>query len=157
MEKRPDADSTGRDPRLEAMTEELLAHLEVLARRFLLQKPGAQLSRNEATLLRFIASRGPSTMSDVSAHLGLALSSSTGVVDRLVERHLVDRARSERDRRSVVVTLTAKGERICERIVAERNALGFGMLEPLDPDQRERLLELFRAITAAESDARRGD
>lgn len=138
---------TDRD--IQTSAAELISHLEVLSRRFLLQQAGADISRNEATLLRLIADSDTVTMSDASAHLGLALSSVTGVVDRLVDRKLVRRSRPRRDRRTVVVTLTAKGTKLHERLAAERIALAVGMLEPLDEKQRAEFLELFRAISTA--------
>jgi len=86
-------------------------------------------------------------MSEVSARVGLALSSTTGLIDRLVERRLVERARSESDRRTVRVTVTTRGRRALESAIADKIRLARGMLERLEPAQREELLGLFRKVT----------
>jgi MarR family transcriptional regulator, organic hydroperoxide resistance regulator len=132
---------------LEAMSRELMRDLEILARQFLLRQSSADLSRSETALLRLLADHGPSTMSDVSAEIGLAFSSTTGVVDGLVERKLVERTRPEADRRTVVVALTRSGRKAHDNFLADRTALGVAMLEPLSPAERRKLLALFRKMT----------
>jgi DNA-binding MarR family transcriptional regulator len=135
--------------KLEAMARQLMSNLEILARQFLVGQKTSDLSRSETALLRVLADRGASTMSDVSAELGLALSSTTGVVDGLVRRRLVERARPEADRRTVVVGLTRSGRRMHDHFVTDRTSLGMAMLEPLSPAERQKLLALFRKMTDA--------
>jgi DNA-binding MarR family transcriptional regulator len=55
-------------------------------------------------------------MTDLSRLLGLSKTSATGLIDRLVKRGLVQRGRSEEDRRVVFVSLTADGRRAAERV-----------------------------------------
>jgi DNA-binding MarR family transcriptional regulator len=129
------------------MARELMLDLELLTRQFLLGQKTSDLSRSETALLRVLADRGVSTMSDISAELGLALSSTTGVVDALVERKLVERARPEADRRTVVVGLTRVGRSTHDHFVSARISLGMAMLEPLSPAERQKLLALFRKMT----------
>lgn len=133
--------------KLEGMARELMAQLEVLSGRFLVPQKSAELSRSETALLRFLADHGQSTMTDMSSGLGLALSSTTGVVDELVQRKLVSRRRPATDRRQVVVTLTRSGARMHAAFLDDRTRLGVAMLEALEPDERERLLALFRKMT----------
>lgn len=132
---------------LEAMARELMSDLEVITRQFVARQKTAELSRSETSLLRLLADRGAMTMSDLSAELGLALSSTTGVVDTLVARKLVERARPEADRRTVVVELTRSGRKMHDHFVADRASLGVAMLEPLSPSERQKLLALFRKMT----------
>jgi DNA-binding MarR family transcriptional regulator len=141
------AKDESRETSLPEMARELVRHFDVLAGRFLAHRGGGELSRSEAALLRLLADGNSSTMSDVSTALGLALSSSTGLVDRMVERKLVERSRPEADRRTVAVRLTPAGRKAHEQFVAERVALGSGMLEPLQPSERETLLALFRKMS----------
>ena len=127
------------------MARELMSHLEVLATRFLLTQK--ELSRSETSVLRFLAGHGAASMTDVAAGVNLALSSATGIVDRLVERKLVERERPEEDRRTVMVELTQKGRKMHQAFVQDRIALGMGMLEPLAPAERRKLLSFFRKMT----------
>ncbi len=131
---------------LQEMARQLMRDLEVLTRQFLAGQRTWELSRSETALLRFLTDHGPSTMSDISNDLGLALSSTTGVVDAMVRRKLVERARPEVDRRTVIVALTRSGRTMHDHFLADRTALGVGMLEPLSPVERRKLLALFRKM-----------
>jgi DNA-binding MarR family transcriptional regulator len=86
-------------------------------------------------------------MSELTSSLGIACSSATGVVDRLVERGLAERTRPDDDRRTVKVALTRRGRNLHDSYNEDRINLGRGMLAPLDPAERRRLLALFRKIT----------
>src|SRR5690242_18478527 len=126
---------------------ELVSHLETLVERFLIKEHTSDLSRREIAVLKAVADQERSTMSELTESLGMACSSATGVVDRLVERGLIERARPADDRRTVHVSLTRRGRHVHESYVENRINLGRGMLEPLDPSERRRLLALFRKIT----------
>ena len=129
-----------------ALAGELVSHLETLVQRFLLPQKTSDLSRSELAVLRVLAN-GHATMSELTSSLGLACSSATGVVDRLVERGLAERTRPADDRRTVNVALTRRGRHLHDAYNEDRINLGRGMLEPLDPAERRRLLALFRKIT----------
>jgi DNA-binding MarR family transcriptional regulator len=134
-------------PDLETLAQELMGRFDLLTRELLVSQQSASLSRGESTLLAFLVEHGPATMSEISSLLGLALSSTTGLVDRLVERRLVERARPESDRRTVRVLLTTRGRRELESFTADRIRLARGMLERLEPRERKVLLGLFRKMT----------
>jgi DNA-binding MarR family transcriptional regulator len=132
---------------IEELARELMQRFEVLTREFLVPQQSANLSRGETTLLGFLDEHGPATMSEISSLLGIALSSTTGLVDRLVERRLVERARPESDRRTVRVMLTSRGRKALQTCTADRIRLARGMLERLEPGEREVLLAFFRKMT----------
>jgi len=54
---------------------------------------------------------GPKTAGQLSAATGLRPAATTALIDRLVDRGLVERVRGEQDRRQVLVRMTAEGER----------------------------------------------
>lgn len=126
-----------------------MRHLEVLVHRYLVRQKSGEMSRSEVAVLRILSDHGASTMTDVAAALGLAMSSTTGVVDKLVEQGLAERTRPEDDRRTVRVALTRRGQRAHDLFLAERLDLGHGMLAPLSERERCTLLSLFRKITDA--------
>lgn len=76
-----------------------------------IQEPEAELSLHECEVLRFLQQRGTCIMRELSEHMGLALSTMTGIVDRMVQKGIVDRERPEEDRRIVKVSLTDLGHR----------------------------------------------
>lgn len=134
-------------PDLDSLSQELIRRFDVLTREFLVPQQSSNLSRSETTLLGFLAEHGPATMSEISSLLGMALSSTTGLIDRLVERRLVERARPESDRRTVRVMLTTRGKRALQTYTADRIRLARGMLERLEPRERDVLLGFFRKMT----------
>lgn len=139
-----------RDAGLEEKARELMSHMERLADRVYLQQDAAEVGRREAIVLRNLAE--PLTMGELSARLGLALSTVTGIIDRLVERELVTRDRSEDDRRIVVVKVTPRGRRMSEKCQAGKVELGTAFLSALEPDEREALIALFRKIAKEHGD-----
>ncbi|MGA7615606.1 MAG: MarR family transcriptional regulator [Thermoanaerobaculia bacterium] len=145
---RQKASTIEQESELALKARELMSHIETLGSRFLQLEKKIDLSRSEALLLRFIAGHGRTSMSELSSQLDLACSSSTGIVDRLVERGLVERFRPQENRRTVLVELTTRGRHLHQKIGEERASLGTAMLEPLDPHEREQLLDLFRKITS---------
>ena len=64
----------------------------------------------------------PKRMSDIAARLGIGLPSATAMIDRLVEKALVEREHIASDRRVVVCRLTAKGQQEVERFSRVRSA-----------------------------------
>ncbi|AGZ43054.1 MarR family winged helix-turn-helix transcriptional regulator [Actinoplanes friuliensis] len=85
------------------------------------------------------------TIVELGRRLGLTHSAAVRMIDQLESRALVTRARSDQDRRSVVLTLTAAGQQKAADVLAARSAVLATVLEPLsaqDRDQLERLLDL---------------
>ena len=68
----------------------------------------------QTRLLGILRDRHP-TITELAAFLQLDKSSVTGLVDRAEERGLVRRVASERDRRSVQVTITPAGRELIHR------------------------------------------
>ncbi|MEO8218479.1 MAG: MarR family transcriptional regulator [Acidobacteriota bacterium] len=132
-------------------SRELMAHIDQLVRDSLLAEKSGDLSRIDTKLLRLL-SDAPLSMSDISSRLDVALSSATGLVDRLVRGGLAARERPPENRRTVRVTLTARGRRANDRIGEARTAFGLAMLEPLSRSERESLLDLFRKMTGSDDD-----
>ena len=54
--------------------------------------------------------KGPMRMGEIANFLGNTLSATTSIIDRLVERRLIERGADPSDRRVVVCKLTAEGE-----------------------------------------------
>jgi DNA-binding MarR family transcriptional regulator len=67
------------------------------------------LSVPQFRVLTFLNHRPGAPLSSVAEHLGVARSTASATVDRLVRRQLVDRQTHPEERRSVVLTLTATG------------------------------------------------
>jgi DNA-binding MarR family transcriptional regulator len=67
------------------------------------------LSVPQFRVLTFLSRRPGAPLTGVAEHLGVARSTASAIVDRLVRRKLVNRTPHPGERRSVVLTLTATG------------------------------------------------
>lgn len=63
----------------------------------------------------FMLGQRQQRMSDIAAYLGSSLSSATSMIDRLVDKGLVERAHDPDDRRVVTCRLTSLGREAVER------------------------------------------
>jgi DNA-binding MarR family transcriptional regulator len=102
---------------------------------------GAELSGSELFACLLVGRKGRCTMSQLAEECGLAVSSMTGVVDRLIAKGCVRRGRDEKeDRRRVFVELDRKGEKIYrERLESEMEMI-ITMMESLKPQEQDALL-----------------
>jgi DNA-binding MarR family transcriptional regulator len=85
-------------------------------------------------------------INDLARQLLIRHNSAVGLVDRLMAQGLVMRRRSPADRRRVHLRLTAKGNRLLERLAGVHRR----ELERIGPDLRELLRSVLRATGARE-------
>jgi DNA-binding MarR family transcriptional regulator len=101
----------------------------------------AELSGSELFTCVLVGRKGRSTMSELARDSGLALSSMTGVVDRLVAKGCVKRGRNdEEDRRKVFVELDRKGEEIYQERLESEMEMIITMMESLQAEEQDGLL-----------------
>lgn len=70
-----------------------------------------------------------------------------GVVSRLCAAGLMDRLRSDSDKRLAIVCLTEKGVDFALTIIRRGKAVSRRILEPLAPDERDTFLTLLRKVS----------
>jgi DNA-binding MarR family transcriptional regulator len=104
-------------------------------------------------VLTMLEADGPMSMSGLAEALDVSVASTTGIVDRMEKRGLVERRHEERDRRVVLVYPTEAGRDVF-REIDERRRLGLGLLlETLSVDELEGLLKGHRALRIARAEA----
>ena len=81
----------------------------------------------------------PLSLGALSEDIGLSLAAVSRAVDGLVQRGEVKRQEDPSDRRSKLVTLSARGRTTYERVVAVRIAGVERFVDGLESDERERL------------------
>jgi DNA-binding MarR family transcriptional regulator len=74
------------------------------------------LSQGEAHILALLATAGASTIAELHRGLSHKRSTLTSILDRLAERGFVTRAVGAADRRTFVITPTAKGRQVARRV-----------------------------------------
>ncbi len=127
---------------------ELAACMDALASRMMSHRPhpaeaNEEISIQELKMLGLLGFRGRSIMSALAEALGVPLSTATHTVDKLVAKKLVERTRSEKDRRVVEVELSEEGRRRNKFFQEHRLAMIRNMLAALSPGEREIFLELM--------------
>jgi len=96
------------------------------------------------TLLHLQQSSAASTMTDLADLTHQSAASLTGVVDRLLEKELVERTRHDKDRRQVMVVATPRGQALIVAIKQARREqmrAALGTLGEADLDTLQRLLD----------------
>jgi DNA-binding MarR family transcriptional regulator len=107
------------------------------------------LSMSHWHLLVLLARHGEMSMSRIAEVHGISLSNATGLVDRLVERGLVDRSRLDDDRRVVVVRVSDAGRRTLAEVDLLRDDLVRRAVAQLDATQLERLAAALADVRSA--------
>ena len=74
------------------------------------------LSQGESHILAQLAASGPATIADLHRGLAHKRSTLTSILDRLVDRGFVTRTVGDADRRTFLVTPTAKGKRVARQV-----------------------------------------
>ena len=96
-----------------------------------------------------IARLGPCSMLELSDALRIDASTATRAVEPLVRSGLVERERSERDGRTVLVSLSREGRRVEYQLTAERLANVERTLEGFSEIERRRLADYLERMLAA--------
>jgi DNA-binding MarR family transcriptional regulator len=99
-----------------------------------------ECSASELRALAGLGQRGSLSMTELATILDSPISTATRVVDRLVEKGLVERLRSDKDRRVVEVSFSTLGREINRHVVRSQRAVARKMLGGLPAADRKRLL-----------------
>lgn len=97
--------------------------------------------------VRIIGKKESCIMREVAQGLGLAVNSTTTIVDKLVAMELVVRIRSDKDRRVVRVALTEKGKEVYRADRVVHMEFTRTMLDTLEQDEQETFIALMKKIS----------
>jgi DNA-binding MarR family transcriptional regulator len=110
-----------------------------------LEKVGLSLSQAKSLML-LIESEDPMSVKAISDALGLSLPGISRAIDGMVQRGEVTREEDPRDRRSKLVTVTPRGRKLWERLLAVRMAGVRRFVEELTPQEQEALAQGVGAV-----------
>jgi len=97
-------------------------------------------------VLGLVRERGEATMKDVAGFLCVTPPSATALVEGLVETGLLARRQDPKDRRSVRLRLTPKGERALSAGMRRARTVMARMLGRLDASEQDRLIALLEKL-----------
>ena len=104
------------------------------------------LGTTEFGVLEVLFHKGELPVCEVQRRILVESSSTTYVVDKLVERGLVRRRRSSTDRRSVRLALTPAGRRLIRRIFPSHAQAMRHAVAALPPGEQAQTIRLLRAL-----------
>lgn len=130
---------------LEARALELKKSIDLISAHFS-PAPSDELSIQELKIIDYLGQRESGIMREISEYLQVAVSTMTGIVDKLEEKGLVKRERNNEDRRIVRVLLTGKGRKLYKSYVENYLDMSRQMLQSLSDDEQKIYLELTKKI-----------
>src|SRR3954451_3110913 len=107
------------------------------------------LSIVQLHVLTVLEAAGPMPMGKLADALDVSVASATGIVDRMVQRGLVERRNDETDRRIILVHPTDAGLAVFRDLAEMRRAGLVNILERLTNDELRALLIGLRAMARA--------
>ena len=114
--------------------------------------PGAEAGEPTAAQRRalgLLAPRSQLRLAHRAGALGVAPSSAGRVCDRLARKGLVRARRASRDRRAVLISVTAAGRKAAEEAGGRQRALAAGILARFPVPAQRAVAEAFRDFAAA--------
>jgi DNA-binding MarR family transcriptional regulator len=103
-----------------------------------------RFSISQVKVLMILSHKESFKMKDITENLGIANSSATEVIDKLIKEDLVERFRKPDDRRVVRVKLTEKGRNFIDEIKELKRKCWRSMIEKSDEEDREDLLRVAK-------------
>jgi MarR family transcriptional regulator, organic hydroperoxide resistance regulator len=107
------------------------------------------VSKTELLAMLIVDRYGEVIMSQISDYLNAPLSTTTGLVNRLVKNGYLQRERSEEDRRIVAIQLTDQGKSMMAEVKASLESYLERIKEVLSAEERQYILQIFLKIINA--------
>jgi len=107
------------------------------------------LTSVEQLVLLEVGERGRPMMSELALGCGQALSTMTGLVDRLEKKGVLRRQRTEEDRRVVYVELTPEGDRAYQERLELDMRVVITLLDALSPGEQAAVIGALTKVSAA--------
>ncbi len=119
----------------------------------------ADASDSASAALICVGSHPDESIAVLSQAIGISHSGTVRLVEKLVEENLIRRVRTAQDKRSAVLSLTAKGKKRFAATLRRRQEALAALTEGLSDAETKRLIALFSRMlaksVASEEDARR--
>ena len=108
-----------------------------------------EMSTPQFKALLLISEEEGIRMRELARKMGGSFSNATVLVDRLVERGLVERLAEPEDRRVVLVRVSKEGQRLIEQLVTSWRAISTSLLENIAPEDLDTIHDALRILLEA--------
>jgi len=102
----------------------------------------------KVVLLLFL--NGAARMSVIASSMGVSLATTTGIVDRLVERDMVQRESHPQDRRVVLCRLSDEGEKMVGKLWQSSRRRAIELMDAMDEPKLELAIATMEAVLQTE-------
>lgn len=105
------------------------------------------LADGHILILRYLYQVEICKASDITKYLGITSGGGTVLTETLLKHHLINRFRSETDKRIVHFSLTREGQEIVEQIIQQRAASFVELFQDLEELEIDQMLSVFRKLS----------
>ena len=105
------------------------------------------LSDSHILILTYLNRVENCTVSDITKYLGITSGGGTVLTSNLLKHNLINRFRSEKDRRVVLLSLTNEGKEIVNQIINKRSETFIELLKNLEEAEIDQILNIFRKLS----------
>lgn len=109
-------------------------------------KTDYNLSDGHVLILTYLYRVKTCTASDIVKYLGITSGGGTVLTATLLSKNLINRLRSEEDKRVVQLSLTPEGSKIVDQIIKSRATAFVDLLHDLDETEIDQMLSVFRKL-----------
>jgi DNA-binding MarR family transcriptional regulator len=140
----------GHDPAIVQQAEATLVHIRALWRELfrnpLAEAAEAGVTGPQVTVMSFLVTRGPLTLTELSRLIGMSHSTASGIVDRLEARGLVLRTPDPKDQRRTSITVTDKVAQYVRELAGGPSGRLAAALAHATPEQRRAIADGLEAL-----------
>lgn len=109
----------------------------------------ADIPHAQMCVVMLLFHQGPKHLSDICQQMKVSAPTATGIVTRLEKSGLVSRTADTKDRRAVVVGLTAEGRKLTEKMRAVVVKRWTDIFQKISREDAQKYLEILKKISEA--------
>ena len=106
------------------------------------------ISKKELMIVIFVGDNERVIMRKIANYLDIPVSTTTGLVDKLVKKSYLCRQFSESDRRSISIVLDKQGKKCYDLMCTMRVDMANRILDDLSSEDSECLIEMLEKVTS---------
>lgn len=132
------------------MDENVLIHklLDVFEYKNQYQLQTSKIQPQDMYVLERVYFNGKLPVKDLSKRYGIPPSTLTGIIDRLENKKLIERLRTNIDRRAIELIPTLEGKRVVEQHIEEDKRFSRNLFNILEQEKKEKLKELLGELVS---------
>lgn len=105
------------------------------------------ITKRDFAVLTFVGKNHDVIMRDIAGYLGIPVSTTTGVIDKLVEKGYLKRYHSKEDRRTIKIGLSKFGQDAFNLLQSTLHHMGGAMLSGLSDKEQKDLIHLLEKVS----------